>query len=233
MKLCECGCGQVVKPWRRFVYQHHRKGKHPDEEQRRKMSEAAKGKILSEETKKKISARKKNISDETRKKMSESHKGKFKSEETKRKISESSKGKIVSSETRKKLSEISKGKVITNEHKRKLSEKLKGKYVGENSFRWLGGISFEPYCPKFNYKLKEQIREKYDRKCFLCNKTENNNNNRKLSVHHIDYNKMQGCDEHEWRLVPLCVSCHTKTTNGNRNYYENLILDILKFAWNE
>ena len=124
------------------------------------------------------------------------------------------------------------GKHLSEDQKRKISEAQKG----EKNHNWKGGYSFEPYCPKFTYKLKEKIRNKYDRKCFLCNKNEkgngNNNGNRKLSVHHIDYNKNQGCDDHEWKLVPLCGNCHGKI-NGNHDYWENLIMDVLKFVWNE
>ena len=84
----------------------------------RKLSEVQKGKIVSEETRKKLSealkgkpsGRKgKKHSAETRKKMSEAHKGKPSnrkgkkaSPETRRRISEAGKGRIVSAETRKK-----------------------------------------------------------------------------------------------------------------------------------
>lgn len=79
----------------------------------------------------------------------------------------------------------------------------------------------QPYCPKFNDVCRESNREKYDRQCFVCAKPESENilssgKHIKLSVHHIDMNKQQGCDGHEWRLVPLCrhhhgSSAHTPT----------------------
>jgi hypothetical protein len=50
---------------------------------------------------------------------------------------------------------------------------------------------------------------------------------KKLHVHHIDYNKMQGCSNHTWKLVPLCTSCHGKTSSGNRKLWESKICDIL------
>ena len=92
---------------------------------------------------------------------------------------------------------------------------------GENHPNWKGGISFEPYCSKFNNQLKEQVRDKFNRKCFLCGKPEKDNNNRKLHVHHVDYNKGQGCG-YQWSLIPLCESCHAKT-NYNRYYWFNLL----------
>lgn len=65
------------------------------------------------------------------------------------------------------------------------------------------------YCDKFDIELKENIRNEYDRRCFICNAHEDTFA-KKLSVHHTDLNKSAGCDDHEWRLVPLCASCHAR-----------------------
>lgn len=67
------------------------------------------------------------------------------------------------------------------------------------------------YCPKFNESCRESNHEKYRRRCFICNKTEKKNG-QKLSVHHVDMDKAQGC-ESNWKLVPLCKSCHAKAHN--------------------
>jgi hypothetical protein len=32
----------------------------------------------------------------------------------------------------------------------------------------------------------------------------------RLSVHHIDEDKEQGCNGKSWKLVPLCLQCHLK-----------------------
>lgn len=48
-KFCECGCGQVVRAGRRFILGHHRRGKILSEERKRKISEAKKGRHHSEE----------------------------------------------------------------------------------------------------------------------------------------------------------------------------------------
>ena len=106
------------------------------------------------------------------------------------------------------------------------SEECQRKYFGEHQFgennpAWKCGISFEPYCPKFNSDKREEIREKYGRKCFICGKSEEETG-RKLSCHHVDYNKNQGCGDNKWALVPLCGSCHSKT-NNNRKIWEVLI----------
>jgi DNA-binding CsgD family transcriptional regulator len=93
---------------------------------------------------------------------------------------------------------------------------------GPLSSGWKGGISFLPYCPEFNDNLKEKIRTEFGRVCYLCGKTEVDEG-KGLCVHHIDYNKKQGCG-HKWALIPLCNSCHLRT-NGNRWYYFNLFIN--------
>ena len=67
----------------------------------------------------------------------------------------------------------------------------------------------EKYCDKFNNECREHNRNKYDRRCFICNMLEDVNAKR-LSVHHVDCNKNQGCDNTKWKLIPLCASCHGK-----------------------
>ena len=118
-----------------------------------------------------------------------------------------------------------KGKTFTAEHKRNMSEAQKGK-TGEENSNWQGGISFEPYCIKFNKAYKEHIRERFERKCFLCDMTEADNC-KKLDVHHVNYNKDCGCDDTMCICVPLCRSCHAKT-NGNRSYWQEIIMQKLK-----
>ena len=83
------------------------------------------------------------------------------------------------------------------------------------------------YCPKFDNECRESNREKYDRCCFLCGKTEADNE-RKLSVHHVDMNQDQGCDGHVWKLVPVCGSCHNKIHNL---IWCARIEYLLKYVW--
>lgn len=98
----------------------HHKGKCRTEETKQKMRESQKGHFVSEEQKKKLSDAAKNMSDETKKKMSEAKKGKKISEEHKKKISDGNKGKHAgenngfygkqhTEEVKKKISETSKG----------------------------------------------------------------------------------------------------------------------------
>jgi hypothetical protein len=60
---------------------------------------------------------------------------------------------------------------------------------------------------------KEDVRNFYGRKCYICGRDEKDNITktnklRKLSVHHIDEDKEQGCNGKLWKLVPLCMHCH-------------------------
>lgn len=91
--------------------------------------------------------------------------------------------------------------------------------------KWESFASESLYCSLFNEKFKEKIREFYHRKCFICNKIEKNNN-QKLSVHHVNYNKDCLCGT-PCEFVPLCISCHAKT-NHNRKYWEDLIMCYLQ-----
>ena len=117
------------------------------EKTRKKLREARRNRIFSQETRRKISEAGKNRSKETRKKLSESSKdntnalGATRSEETRRKISESRKGKKLSEETKLKISNSLTGNIPWNkgkkdkphseERKRKISESLKGKKNSE------------------------------------------------------------------------------------------------------
>ena len=227
--LCECGCGLEVKEGRRFIKGYHRRGVKLSEETKQKMCEAHKGKKLSDDHKRKISEAMKG------KYLGENNPmfGKCHLEETKKKMREYKKQYYEEHpEAKQKISEVHKGKKLSEETKKKISEARKG----ENNPNWRGGISFEPYRPKFNESLKEKIRKQFDYKCFLCGKTQEEQINEmknqgkqphRLSIHHVDFDKEQGCNGREWRLVPLCLSCHA-WTNYNREESKELIIKMLE-----
>jgi hypothetical protein len=91
---------------------------------------------------------------------------------------------------------------------------------GENSFLWRGGTSFKSYCKKFNEALKKDIRTRFGKKCYLCG---NQENGRKLDIHHIDYNKNSICNGKDWALIPLCRGCHSKTNHQKWFWFELLM----------
>ncbi len=93
----------------------------------------------------------------------------------------------------------------------KHSERMKR----ENNPNWQDGISNLPYTFEFNKQLKELIRHGDSYKCQLCGIPECENI-KKLSIHHIDYNKE---NPEPNNLITLCISCNSKV-NFNRSRWE-------------
>ena len=114
------------------------------------------------------------------------------------------------------------GKKMPLEARQNMSKAHLGLNALEKHPNWLGGKSFEPYSPEFNNQLKELIRTRDGYRCQLCFKHQDElftkkGKSVKLSVHHIDYNKLNCMPNN---LISLCKSCHTKT-NCNRAYWTN------------
>jgi len=86
---------------------------------------------------------------------------------------------------------------------------------GKDSPGWQNGKSLEEYGAEFNNTLKELIRNRDNHKCQICGCPEVECI-KKLSVHHIDYNKKNNNTNN---LIALCMRCHLKT-NYNRNKWE-------------
>jgi hypothetical protein len=105
------------------------------------------------------------------------------------------------------------GKHHTEENKQKMKKNSPDR-SGENNNMWQGGIAYNPYSIEFSNKLREQIRKRDGFTCQKCH-THQKDLDRELSVHHIDYNKLNYKEEN---LISLCCSCHMKT-NGNRDYW--------------
>jgi len=94
-------------------------------------------------------------------------------------------------------------------------------HLGNRNYIWRGGVSFLPYSPDFNIKLKEVIRKRDDYTCQNCGMTEEEYlivYGVNLSIHHIDYNK-QNCKEEN--LITLCNQCNIRA-NFNRDYWKDL-----------
>lgn len=88
---------------------------------------------------------------------------------------------------------------------------------GEKACNWQGGVSFEPYCTKFNVEFRRRVRAFFEYRCVLCGKSEKDNN-RRLSVHHVNHNKQTCCDDSKPLFVVLCASCHGKTHGKGVKY---------------
>ena len=113
---------------------------------------------------------------------------------------------------------LGKNFVCKEETKEKMRNLMKGKNCGIKNGMWQDGISFEPYGLEFNNELKEQIRKRDNYICQKCKMLEIESLkkwNKKLSIHHIDYDKK---NNDKGNLITLCQKCNTGV-NGNREYW--------------
>ena len=140
------------------------------------------------------------------------------SEETKKKMSKIRKGKSISWGNKIRISKLKSGYKHSEETKKKISLSLKM----ENHPNWQGGISFEPYPLDWTDDLKESIRKRDDYICQIC-ETHQDELERRLACHHIDYNKENLDPEN---LISLCIKCHIKT-NCKRNYWFKYFKDLI------
>lgn len=107
---------------------------------------------------------------------------------------------------------------------------VREKHTGKNNGRWLGGKSFEPYCPKFNKEFKERVRDFYGRTCMICGISENELSEH-LSVHHVDYDKEVCCNNKKPMFVVLCRKHHSMV-NNNRNTWAYIFKYIIEELYN-
>lgn len=203
------------------------RGKHGvySEETLFKMSLAKKGKIFTEEERRKRSEELKRAyafgervcSEHCKQAISRALKGKKQSEGHLRKLSVIRKGKHHSINTEFKRGEPGYwlGRQRSVDTCRKLSE-FRRTQVGELAAAWQGGLSFEPYGVEFNKLLKEQVRQRDNYKCQICHNLQIELGY-KLPVHHIDYNKK---NNDPFNLISLCRRCHSKTNVDRDNWID-------------
>lgn len=105
------------------------------EETRARISSAGKGRVFSEEHRRRKSEAQfgRKLSEETKAKIAAAHTGKKLSEEHKRKVGEASKGRTLSVEARAKISAANKGREFTPEHLANLSAAHKGYVTSEET----------------------------------------------------------------------------------------------------
>ena len=134
------------------------------------------------------------------------------------------------------------GRNLSEEHKQKISaslmghpvsvearEKLRDTHSGEKCSLWKGGISFEPYCPKFNQDLRRRIRAFFEYQCVACGKDQSEET-RQLSCHHVEYNKLACCDGQPVTFAALCQKHHCQT-NGDRDRWEAMLHRVIDEIW--
>ena len=157
-----------------------------------------------------------------------------KTEDHRRILSESAKRKIVSDTTRKKMS-ISRmgeknnmyGKKHTQKAIQIMRESKKGRCIGKNNPNWRGGLRQKHYCLFFDEPLKDTIRGYFSNICFECGTNVDENMNRELSVHHVNYQKDCGCDNTQFCIyVPLCMKCHGKSGHNRWYWYIKFMTEL-------
>ena len=94
-------------------------------------------------------------------------------------------------------------KVLTADHKQKIKLALTGKKKSKEAIE------------KMSQSLKEQIKKRDNYTCKMCGYKEIPDN-KKLAIHHIDYNKNNLKEDN---LISLCTECHGKT-NIDREYWQ-------------
>ena len=117
------------------------------------------------------------------------------------------------------ISEANKGHIAWNKggtHTKETREKMSKSHSREKSRFWQGGITNDPYPPKWNKLLKDEIKNRDGHKCQMCGVSQLECIHH-LCVHHIDYNKHNLSSKN---LITLCSSCHA-LTNVNREFYED------------
>lgn len=213
--LCVCGCNEVVWNGHKYVQGHNlnvfvegnqiNKGRNPWNKGLSNLP----AKIHSKKTIQKII---------------NSNRGQIRSDITRKNISNACKGKTPwnkglhwSENVRKKISLNNGSKYL--EVREKISVRMKGKFCGKDNPSWNGGVSFLPYCYKFNKQLKERIRDRDSHICQLC---ETKENGKRLHVHHIHYDKENCAPD----LISLCNKCNSKV-NFNRDYWESYFMNLL------
>lgn len=193
------------------------------------------GKIPSAATRAKMSASQKGkhstghpMSLESRARISAKLKGHATSVETIKKISDAKMGHPVSDIARLHMSLAQKGEkshMYGKSVDKCIREKISLAQRGEKHHNWKGGISYEPYCPKWNKSLRKRIRAFFEYRCIICGKS-TEENKRELCCHHVEYDKKACCDGKLVHFAALCHNCHART-NFDREQWERMIHRII------
>ena len=116
------------------------------------------------------------------------------------------------------------------------NKETSNKMSGENSHKWLGGKSFEPYGIEFNKRFKLLIKQRDGFICFKCGMKEEDAKKlfkHNLGIHHIDYIKKNTFKEN---CCSLCCRCHSETSS-NRNswikFFQSLLSERYGYKYTE
>jgi len=97
---------------------------------------------------------------------------------------------------------------------------------GEKHPNWQGGIGKDPYDFSFNNNFKDEIRKRDGFACLKCDKIESQQLQeigRKLTIHHINYDKKLTIPEN---CCALCNSCNFEV-NYKREHWKKFFQSLL------
>jgi hypothetical protein len=177
------------------------------------------------------------VSQETRRKLSLVSLGKKRSEETCAKLAASNHRRRLSKETRLKLSVANIGRRASDATRAKMSASKTGRRLsaiartniakakrGSRNPAWEGGIAHLPYATSFSGELRESVRRRDGYRCQLCGVPQIECD-KALAIHHIDYDKK---NSDPVNLVPLCNTCHARTSANRRHWTAFFRASLLK-----
>ena len=246
LKLCKCGCGQVVKS-QEFVYGHKLIWK----QNWKAVCKCGCSQVTTPGcdyiaghstrliTKEEYKIRGKKISqtmqanpltEEQRKHLSERNKGE----------KNPAYGKPISDELRKKRGESIKKRWDDPVHHEKQAAAIRAvtstpefqdnikRRKGVDHPGWKGGISKLSRGPGWSNGIKKRVKERDNYRCIACN-TEESVLKFPLNIHHVDYNRRN----HKFiNLVSLCRSCHGRV-NKNKDQYKELFIQYLNAIYSD
>jgi hypothetical protein len=101
---------------------------------------------------------------------------------------------------------------ISNELKKldvEIDTRSRDRYIEQYRHRiqdlwWYGNVNYydKKYCEKFNSEFRERVRAYWEYRCFECGEHQRV---KKLSVHHVHYDKKMCCNGSPHDVVPLCA----------------------------
>jgi len=153
-------------------------------------------------------------------------------DEFKKRVSVWATGRIQTEASKKKISIGNTGKARTFEARKKYSAIKQDIPIEE----WKGFKTFYPYTSDFNENFKQSIRKRDNNVCIKCGKTaeqEFMDFNRKMTVHHVNYDKKISLPEN---CCTVCMRCNIEANKNRKSwtkFYQSLLSELYGYNYSE